>query len=128
MGQPEDRRKHPRRASNAPLVLLHRTGRDSLDGAVLRDVSMSGLAFETDLPLTTGEEFDFALHVPGKGWVDGTGRVCWLRQSGGTRLCGASITIREWNQERLLAKWLHPTGQGLLRFFFPGTGVTPPEA
>jgi len=85
----------------------------------LRDVSLGGLAFETDLPLDHGSEFAFALYVPTRGWVDGTGRVCWSKPERNSWLCGASISIRRWDQEKLLRNWLHNPAHGFLRFFFP---------
>lgn len=88
-------------------------------GAILRDVSLGGLAFETDLPLEQGAAFEFALYVPARGWVDGTGRICWTKPSGNALLCGASVYIRQWDQQKLLHKWIHSSSKGLLRFFFP---------
>ena len=115
-----ERRRHERFAKDAPLILLRPELRGGSGGAILRDVSLGGLAFETDLPLEQGRTFDFALFVPTRGWVDGTGRICWSKAQGRTWLCGASISVRRWDQERLLRKWLtHSPERGLLRFFFP---------
>jgi len=123
MESPE-KRKYPRRQEDAPLILLKNGMRSIKEGATLRDVSLGGLAFETTLPLEAGDTFDFALYVPTRGWADGTGRVCWTKPSGERRLCGASITIRKYDQERLLDKWLDPSAKGILRFFFPEEGRT----
>lgn len=124
-----DKRRHTRHRKDAPLILLERSEIAVLrDGAILRDVSIGGLAFETTLDLRTGDRFDFALYIPSRGWVDGTGTVCWTKPAGRNRLCGASIDVREWDQEQLLAKWLTPKAKGVLKFFFPGKGVKPPDA
>ena len=114
-----ERRRHPRREKQAPLILLEKTGPDPKHGAILMDVSMGGLAFETTLPMATGDRFEFALYVPTRGWVDGAGLICWTKKSGKNTLCGASIEVRHIDQQKLLQKWLEPSGRGLLRFFFP---------
>ena len=124
MMETPEKRKHPRRPEDAPLILLSNGKRSIREGATLRDVSLGGLAFETSLPLQIGDTFDFALYVPTRGWADGTGRVCWTKPAGPGRLCGASITIHKWDQERLLDKWLDPSAKGLLKFFFPEEGHT----
>lgn len=122
-----ERRQHPRRSDDAPLILLHNGARSIQEGATLRDVSLGGLAFETTLPLEIGDTFEFAVYVPTRGWLDGIGRVCWTKPAGEGRLCGASVQILNWDQERLLDKWLDPSAKGLLRFFFPEEGAqTPP--
>lgn len=122
----DERRKHPRHPMDAPLILLQRApewpSAGRREGAQLRDVSLGGLAFETSTPLETGTHFEFALYVPTRGWVDGTGLVCWRKRSEMGWLCGASITVQRWDQEQLLSKWLHPSSTGLLRFFFPNKG------
>ncbi|MBI5244499.1 MAG: PilZ domain-containing protein [Elusimicrobia bacterium] len=121
-----ERRRHPRRREDAPLILIHNGARSIREGATLRDVSLGGLAFETTLPLEIGDTFEFAVYVPTRGWVDGTGRVSWTKPISGGRLCGASINIRKWDQERLLDKWVDPSAKGLLRFFFPEEWTEPP--
>jgi len=82
MGIPE-RRRHPRRAVESPLILIRPGPKEVQDGAVLRDVSLDGLAFETTLPLDAGAPFEFALHVPNSGWVEGKGLVCWSKEAAG---------------------------------------------
>lgn len=114
-----DRRRHPRVSKDAPLILLQRGPKEKGEGVVLRDVSIGGLAFETTLKLESGSPFDFALYVPTRGWVDGTGRVCWVKRNGSGWLCGASVTVEHRDQSRLLGKWLNPSSKGLLRYFFP---------
>ncbi|MBI5202296.1 MAG: PilZ domain-containing protein [Elusimicrobia bacterium] len=122
-----DKRKHQRHKKDAPLILLEKSGASAVrDGAILRDVSLGGLAFETTLDMQPGEQFEFALYVPSRGWVDGKGVVCWVKTDGKHLICGASIDVREWDQQKLLDKWLHPANKGILKFFFPGKGVKPP--
>ena len=116
---PSERRRQDRFKKDAPLILIRPGMKEQNSGAILRDVSLGGLAFETDFPLEQGHEFTFALYVPSRGWVDGSGRVCWSKAEGNSWLCGASISIRRWDQEKLLRKWLHNPAKGLLRFFFP---------
>jgi hypothetical protein len=116
----DDRRRHPRTSKLAPLILIEKTETDVKEGAILMDVSLGGLAFETSMSIKKGDSFEFALYVPTRGWVDGVGRVCWTKPSGKTTtLCGASIEVQHLDQQKLLAKWLSPSGRGLLRFFFP---------
>ncbi|HAH07946.1 MAG TPA: hypothetical protein DCM05_15720 [Elusimicrobia bacterium] len=121
MSEGSERREHPRHEKDAPLILIQKGQRDIREGALIRDVSLGGLAFETTLPLEIGDTFEFAVYVPSKGWLDGTGRVCWTKPVGPSlsRLCGASIQVRESGQERLLGRWLDDSSKGLLRFFFP---------
>ena len=114
-----DRRSHERVSRDAPLILLQPGPKTDREGVVLRDVSLGGLAFETSLKLEVGSSFGFALYVPTRGWVDGTGRVCWLKPSGDAWLCGASVKIERTDQSELLGKWLEPSTKGLLRYFFP---------
>lgn len=124
----EDRRRHPRHKKDAPLILLHKTPPVPNEGAILRDVSIGGLAFETSLPLKNGDRFEFTLFVPEEGWVDGVGEVCWTKPEGDRLLCGAAVEIKKWKQKKILERWLdHPIERGVLRFFFPGEGVLPPE-
>lgn len=124
-----ERRRHTRHESNAPLILLEKSNTCVVrDGAILRDVSLGGLAFQTSLELKAGDQFEFALYIPTRGWVDGTGTVCWVKPEGSVLLCGASVDIREWDQQKLLEKWLTPSDRGVLKFFFPGKGVKSPEA
>ena len=115
-----DKRRFPRQRKDAPLILLQPGLKRARESAILRDVSLGGLAFKTSLPLCLGSSFDFALYVPTRGWVDGTGRVCWYKREGDLLLCGASIAIRRWDQQKLLRRWLHPSSTGLLRFFYSG--------
>jgi hypothetical protein len=123
-----EKRRHLRHPKDAPLILLEKSAVSVVrDGAILRDVSLGGLAFETSLDLKNGDQFDFALYIPTRGWVDGTGTICWTKPAGKNRLCGASIDVREWDQEALLDKWINPADKGILKFFFPGKGVKPPE-
>lgn len=112
-----ERRRHARQSKDAPLVLLRRG--PAPEGAVLRDVSLGGLAFETAERLEPGSLFDFALYVPTQGWVDGTGSVRWVKRAGRGWLCGASVTIQREGQRRLYGKWLRGADRGLLRWFFP---------
>ena len=121
-----ERRRQARQKKDAPLILIQRGPREAGEGAILYDVSLGGLAFETSLRMDIGSRFDFALLVPDRGWVDGSGRVCWTKPSGRGWLCGASVTIRHWNQKKLLGRWLNPSSKGLLRFFFPEEGTQPP--
>ena len=115
-----ERRRHPRISKLAPLILIEKAAPDSKEGAILMDVSLGGLAFETSLSMKNGDRFEFALYVPTRGWVDGAGRICWTKPGRGkTLLCGASIEIRHLDQQKLLSKWLEPSGRGLLKFFFP---------
>lgn len=122
-----DKRKHPRHQKSAPLILLEKTTFQLGQGAILRDVSIGGLAFETELDLKAGDSFEFALYVPTRGWVDGKGTIAWTKPLGKTKLCGASIDIREWDQQRLLEKWLSPQARGVLKYFFPEPGTKPPD-
>lgn len=122
-----EKRKHPRHQSSAPLILLEKTAFAGREGAILRDVSIGGLAFETTLELKAGDTFEFALYVPTRGWVDGKGRIAWTKPAGKTTLCGASIDVREWDQKELLEKWLSPQDRGVLKYFFPEPGTKPPD-
>lgn len=121
-----ERRKHERKPKDAPLILIECGPKKEGEGAVLHDVSLGGLAFETSLPLEPGAEFGFAIYVPSRGWIDGRGRICWTKASGKGRLCGASITVERWDQEKLMRKWIHPSSKGVLRFFFH-EGTTSPQ-
>ena len=116
-------RRHPRHKKDAPLILIR--SHPVSEGALLRDVSLGGLAFETELAMKNGDTFEFALYVPTSGWVDGIGTVCWVKPNGESLFCGASIEVKAWNQQRRLKKWLKPTGKGLLKFFFPDRGRSP---
>lgn len=118
----DERRKHPRKESDAPLILLQPSPASGSEGAQLRDISLGGLAFESAARLERGSRFEFALHVPTRGWVDGTGTIRWIRRGAEGWLCGASITVERQDQKRLLRKWLEPSSIGVLRYFFPEAG------
>ena len=115
-----ERRRHPRISKLAPLILIEKKASDSSEGAILMDVSLGGLAFETSLTMKIGDRFEFALYVPTRGWVDGAGRICWTQPGENkTTLCGAAIEVQHLDQQKLLEKWIAPSGRGLLKFFFP---------
>ena len=115
-----ERRRHPRRSELAPLILIEKSSSAPGEGVILMDVSLGGLAFETTLSLKMGDRFEFALYVPTRGWVDGAGRICWTKPgTHNTTLCGAAFEIEHFDQDKLLKKWLEPSGRGLLKFFFP---------
>lgn len=118
-GKGSEYRKHARRSSKLPLIMLERKYGPLKMGMVLKDISIGGIGFETDEPMDVNELFRFTLHLTERRWIDGTARVRWVKQHDGTGfLCGAEIESMNWRHKMMLKRHIEPKGMGLLRFFF----------
>ena len=96
-----EQRGAKRSRHDSVVELLGEDGRLTATGR-LADVSDSGVAFSSDKEFRKGEKLRARLRLLGRGMLEASGEVVWVREKGGRRLYGVKFSsVAE----------VHPTGE-----------------